>query len=179
MDIPCYNEKVNLMPIGREKGFFMIKFEKKQVKIVSLTIALFFMLGVVGLALSQSGKSYAAGSSNNSNIGVVNHQMLVSQLPEMAKAQEDMQAAIEAAKKEFDAKTASMNEQDKQAYYGKVQQELSLKQQQLVSPVFEKVDAAIKAVADAKGLSVVMDKANVVYGGQDITDEVTKKLSGK
>ena len=146
---------------------------------MSLAIAVFFVLGVVGLALSQSGKSYAAGSSNSSNIGVVNHQMLISQHPEMAKAQADMQAAVEAARKEFDAKTASMNDQEKQAYYTKVQQDLSLKQQQLISPVIEKVDAAIKAVADAKGLAVVMDKGNVVYGGQDITDEVGKKLTAK
>lgn len=179
MDVPCYNKKVNLMPIGREKGFFVLKFEKKQVKIVSLAIAVFFMLGVVGLALSQSGKTYAAGANNSSNIGVVNHQMLVSQQPDMAKAQETMQAEVESARKDFEAKTASMNDKEKQDYYAQVQQRLALKQQELITPVMDKVDAAIKAVADAKGLAVVMDKGNVVYGGQDITDEVGKKLSGK
>jgi outer membrane protein len=157
----------------------MLKLQKKQVKIVSLTIAIMFVLGIVGLALSQSSTSYAADAKSSSKIGVVNHQMLVAQHPDMAKAQQDMQAEVEQAKKDFEAKSASMNDKEKQDYYAQIQQRLSLKEQQLIAPVFEKVDAAIKAVADAKGLSVVMDQGNVVYGGQDITDEVGKKISGK
>lgn len=157
----------------------MLKLGKKQVKFVSLTVAVLFMLGVVGLALSQSGKTYAAGANSSSNIGVVNHQLLVSQHPDMAKAQEAMQAEVEQARKDFEAKAATMNDKEKQDYYAQIQQRLSLKQQELVNPVVDKVEAAIKAIADAKGLSVVMDKGNVVYGGQDITDEVGKKLTGK
>ncbi|WP_378950967.1 OmpH family outer membrane protein [Pelosinus sp. sgz500959] len=156
----------------------MLKFGKKQVKIVSLTIAVFFMLGVIGMALSQSGKSVAS-ASGSSNIGVVNYQVLISQHPDMAKAQEAMQAEVEQAKKDFETKSATMNDKEKQDYYAQVQQRLSLKQQELTGPVFDKVEAAIKTVADAKGLSVVMDKSNVVYGGQDITEEVGKKITGK
>jgi len=157
----------------------VLNLKKKQVKFVSLAIAVFFMLGVVGLALSQTGKTSVASASGSSNIGVVNQQMLVSQHPDMAKAQEAMQAEVESAKKDFEAKSATMNDKDKQDYYAQIQQRLSLKQQELIDPVLSKVEAAIKAVADAKGLSVVMDKGNVVYGGLDITDEVGKKINGK
>ena len=157
----------------------MLNLKKKQVKIVSLAIAVFFMLGVVGLALSQSGKTSVASAGSSSNIGVVNQQLLVSQHPDMAKAQAAMEAEVESAKKDFETKSASMNDKEKQDYYAQVQQRLSLKQQELITPVLDKVEAAIKAVADAKGLSVVMDKGNVVYGGVDITDEVGKKFTGK
>ncbi|SFL62140.1 OmpH family outer membrane protein [Pelosinus propionicus] len=157
----------------------MLKLQKKQVKFVSLAIAVMFLLGIVGLAVSQSSTSYAAESNNSSKIGVVNHQLLVSQHPDMEKAQQTMQAEVEQAKKDFEEKSATMNDKEKQDYYAQVQQRLTLKEQELINPVFEKVDAAIKAVADAKGLSVVMDKGNVVYGGQDITAEVGKKISGK
>ena len=146
---------------------------------MSLAIAVFFMLGVVGLALSQSGKTSVASAGSSSNIGVVNQQLLVSQHPDMAKAQAAMEAEVESAKKDFETKSASMNDKEKQDYYAQVQQRLSLKQQELITPVLDKVEAAIKAVADAKGLSVVMDKGNVVYGGVDITDEVGKKFTGK
>lgn len=156
----------------------MLNLGKKQVKIVSLTVAVLFMLGVVGLTLSQTGSKTSAAGSNSSNIGVVNHQLLVSQHPEMAKAQETMQAEVESAKKDFEAKSVSMNEKEKQDYYAQVQQRLTVKQQELINPVLDKVEAAIKSVADAKGLSIVMDKSNVVYGGQDITDEVGKKITG-
>ena len=97
----------------------------------------------------------------------------------MATAQAAMQAEVEQAKKDFDEKTATMNDKEKQDYYAQVQQRLTLKQQELITPIFDKVTAAIKAVADAKGLAVVLDKNNVVYGGQDITDDVMKKITGK
>ena len=157
----------------------MLNIGKKQVKFISLSIAVLFMLGVVGMALSQTGKTSTASASGSTNIGVVNQQMLVSQHPEMAKAQAAMEAEVESAKKDFETKSASMNDKEKQDYYAQVQQRLSVKQQELINPVLDKVEAAIKSVADAKGLTVVMDKGNVVYGGLDITDEVGKKITGK
>lgn len=163
----------------REGDQLMLKFEKKQIKIITLAIAVFFVLGIVGVAVTQFGSSHAAAAGSASNVGVVNHQMLVSQHPDMAKAQQAMQAEVDQAKKDFEAKSATMNDKEKNDYYMQLQQRLNLKQQELIGPVFDKVDAAIKAVADAKGLSVVMDKSNVVYGGQDITDEVLKKFSDK
>jgi len=152
---------------------------KKQVKIVSLTVAVLFMLGIVGLALSQSGSTSAAAASSSSNIGVVNYQVLVSNHPDAAKAQETMQAEVESAKKDFETKSANMNDKEKQDYMAQVQQRLSLKDQELSDSLRSKIDVAIKAVADAKGLTIVMDKGNVVYGGLDITDEVGKKITGK
>ena len=157
----------------------MLKLGKRQVKVVSLAIAALFILGVVGIALSQSGRTSVAAASSSSNIGVVNNQLLISQQPDMAKAQEAMQAEVAQAKKDFEAKSATMNDKEKQDYYAQTQQRLSLKQQELIAPVLDKVNAAIKEVADAKGLAVVMDVSNVVYGGQDITAEVGKKLTGK
>lgn len=157
----------------------MLNLGKKQVKIVSLTVAVLFMLGIVGLALSQSGSTSAAAASSSSNIGVVNYQVLVSNHPDAAKAQETMQAEVESAKKDFETKSANMNDKEKQDYMAQVQQRLSLKDQELSDSLRSKIDVAIKAVADAKGLTIVMDKGNVVYGGLDITDEVGKKITGK
>lgn len=156
----------------------MLKIDKKQVKIISLAIAVIFMLGVVGLALSQSGKTYAA-DSNDSNVGVVNKQMILAQHPDVAKAEETMKAEVEQARKEFEEKSAGMKDEEKQAYYMQVQQRLTAKKQELLNPIMEKVDAAIKATAEARGLAVVVDKNNVVYGGRDITEDVLKKIGAK
>lgn len=155
----------------------MIKFEKKQVKMISVAIALVFVFSVVALAVSQSGSSIASAAGSPSSIGTINQQLIVSQHPDMAVAKEAMQKEIEAAKADFDAKSASMNDQEKQAYYQQLQQRLANKEKELIQPIFDKVDAAIKSVAEAKGLSVVLDKNNVVYGGQDITGDVVKKIS--
>ena len=150
---------------------------KKNVKTVALAIAAAFLFGVAGLAVSQT--THVASAAPASSVGVVNYQMVVQQHPDLAKVQTTMQAESEAAKKEFDAKAASLGDKEKQEYYMQLQQRLELKNQELMVPLFSKVDAVIKEVADAKGLSVVVDKGAVIYGGQDITDDCVKKVSGK
>lgn len=152
----------------------MMKLEKRQIRMISLAIVAFFVLSVVGLAVSQSGSvGHAAASSN---VGVVNYDMLVSQHPDYATAQKTFEAEVEQAKKDFEGKAASMNDKEKQEYYMQLQQRLQLKKAELLGGVNDKVTAAVKAVADAKGLAIVIDKSNVVYGGQDITEDVIKKF---
>lgn len=154
----------------------MLKLQKKQIKMISLTVAILFVLGIAGLALSSTGVSHAANAGSSSNVGVVDYQMLVYQHPDTKKAEETMQAELKAAQQDFESKSANMNDKEKQEYYMQVQQRLNLKQQELRGPILDKINAAIKAVAEAKGLSVVLDKNDVVYGGQNITDEVLKKI---
>ena len=155
----------------------MFKNNKKNVKIVALAIAAAFLFGVAGLAVSQT--THVASAAPASNVGKVNYQMLVQQHPDLAKVQSTMQTESEAAKKEFDAKAASLGEKEKQEYFMQLQQRLQLKNQELMVPIFNKVDAVIKEVSDAKGLSIVVDSAAVIYGGADITDECVKKITGK
>lgn len=155
----------------------MFKNNKKNVKIVALAIAAAFLFGVAGLAVSQT--THVASAAPASNVGKVNYQMLVQQHPDLAKVQSTMQTESEAAKKEFDAKAASLGEKEKQEYFMQLQQRLQLKNQELMVPIFNKVDAVIKEVSDAKGLAVVVDAAAVIYGGADITDDCVKKITGK
>lgn len=155
----------------------MIKFEKKQVKWISIAIAFVFIGSVVALAVSQSslgGVASAAGSA--SKIGVVNYQALLAQHPDMPSAEETLKQETEAAKAEFEEKSKSMNEQEKAEYYQKLQQRLSAKQRELLQQIMAKIDGEIKTVSDARGLSVVLDQNNVVYGGVEITADVAKKF---
>lgn len=154
----------------------MIKFEKKQIKLISVGIALVFVLSIVGLAVSQSSVGFAS-AANSSSIGVVNFQQLVMQHPDMEAAQKSFQNEREQTKKDFDEKSANMNDQEKAAYYQQLNQRLANRQRELMEPVLAKINDAIKAVADAKGIAVVLDKNEVVYGGQDITADVAKKFA--
>jgi outer membrane protein len=143
----------------------MFKINSKKVK--NIFLAAFVLFSIV--AVTQPSTTYAA----------VNYQLLVQQHPDMAQAQTTMNAAITQAKSDFDAKSANMNDQEKQSYYQQLQQGLQVKQQELLGAIQDKVNAAVKAVADTKGLIVVVDKSVTVYGGQDITDDVMKKITGK
>jgi outer membrane protein len=155
----------------------VFKNNKKNVKIVALAIAAAFLFGVAGIAVSQT--SHVASAAPASNVGKVNYQTLVQQHPDMAKVQTTMQAESETAKKEFDAKSASLGDKEKQEYFMQLQQRLQLKNQELMVPIFNSVDGVIRQIADAKGLAVVVDAGAVIYGGTDITDECAKKISGK
>lgn len=154
----------------------------KNVKLVSLFIAAVFVLGCFALSLTQSGfGKVASAASSESSIGVVNYQILVRQSPDVAKMQTEMQAFVEATQKDFAEKSASMaNDAEKKRYFDQCQQRIQAKEKELMEPILASVEAQIKKVADKKGLKVVVEKAAVIFGGVDITDEVAKAMqSGK
>ena len=149
----------------------------KNVKVISLFIAAVFVLGCFALSFTQSGfgKSASAASSESA-IGVVNYQMLIAQSPDLNSVDEAMRKEVETAQKDFNEKSKNMNESEKRRFYTQTQERLQNKQKELMDPVLKKIEESIKKVADKKGLSVVVEKATVVYGGVDITDEVAKTL---
>lgn len=155
----------------------MIKLEKKQVKFVSILIAVIFIGSVVALALTQTGNIASAASS--SSVGIIDYQQVMSSHPDVQNLQGQMETAIADVKKEFDEKSADMNDQEKAEYYQQCQLRLAQKQQELLEPIRNAVDEAIKKVADKRGLAVVIDKIAVIYGGQDITQDVITELGKK
>lgn len=149
----------------------------KNVKVVSLFIAAIFVLGCFALSLTQSGFGRSAqAAASESAIGVVNYQMLVAQAPELKTVDATMKTEIEAAQKDFNEKSKNMNEAEKRRFYTQTQERLANKQKELMDPVIKSIEATIKKIADKKGLSVVVEKSTVVYGGVDITDEVAMAM---
>ena len=158
----------------------MIKLEKnqKQIKIVSILIAVVFIGSVVALALTQSGGGIASAAGSN-NVGVIDYRQVMSQHPDLQNIDSQMETAIAEVKKDFEEKSAGMNDQEKQDYYQQSQQRLRQRQQELLEPIEKSVEDAVKQTADTKGLSVVIEKSAVVYGGQDITQDVINRLGKK
>ena len=155
----------------------MLKLEKKQVKIVSVLIALVFIGSVVALALTQSGGLASAASSGT--VGVIDTAAAMSQHPDMQNYQTQLQAAVEEVRKDFETTSANMTDEQKADYYMQCQQKLQQKQEALLTPLEQSFNDAVKKVADAKGLSVVIDKGAVVYGGVDITQDVVSRIGKK
>ena len=155
----------------------MMRLEKRQIKMITLSIVAFFIVSIVGIAMSQNEQLQVAGAAPASSVGVVDYQTLMGMHPDMATAQAEFEKATNEAQQTFNEKAATMNEKEKQDYFMQLQQNLNIKQQALLEPIEKKIEEAIKAVADKKGLSVVVDKSQVVYGGQDITQEVIKNYT--
>ncbi len=153
----------------------MVKLQKTQVKIFCVLLALVFVGSVVALGLSQMGGMNTA-SAASSSVGVVDYRRAMAGHPDYAAASNEMQKAMQEAQMRFEADTANKSEDEKVQAMQQAQAELQQKEQELLADIQKKVDAAVKQVAEAKGLSVVIDKGAVVYGGQDITDDVLKKF---
>jgi outer membrane protein len=143
-----------------------------------IVVALLFILGVVGVIGFNINPAYAAGDAS-AVVGVVNYQLLLSQHPDMVGAQKTITEAAAQAKQDFDAQSSKMSNQDKQDLFQKLQLGLEEKSQALLGPINDKVMAAVKSVASVQGLTVIVDKSNIVYGGQDITDDVMKVITRK
>lgn len=114
-----------------------------------------------------------------SSVGIVDFVYLIDRHPETAKANETLRAEQEAAKKEFAEKSVGLGDKEKQDLDRQLGQRVEQKRLELLKAISDKVLAAVKEVQDAKGLSVVISKREVVSGGVDITEDVLKKITGK
>ena len=126
------------------------------------------------MAAAAPNTAYAAAPATT--IGVVDINLLVNQHPDTAKANEAIKTEAEAAQKEFEGKAAGLGDKEKQDLRVQLTQRVGQKQQELFKGIADKIDAAVKEVAKAKGLAVIVEKSSVVYGGLDITEDVLKKL---
>lgn len=153
----------------------MINFEKKQIKIISFIIAAVFVLSIAAIGISQYDTGMASAASS-SNVGIVDYRQLISSSPQLEQVRQQMQDEQKKAEDDFKEKAANMSDQEKNDYAAKVREDMMKKQKELLDPIVETVKANVQSVADAKGLAVVLDKNSVIYGGQDITQDVMNKM---
>ena len=134
---------------------------KKNVKIFSFALAGVFIASVAAMAVVSMGDT--ANAAPTSDIGVVDQQKLKSTADEMQK--------------DFDAKSAGMSDAEKEKLFNDMQQQFNQKRTFIEKDMEDQVTSAVKSVASQKGLSLVVDKSAVLYGGTDITKEVTDALN--
>ncbi|WP_298702980.1 OmpH family outer membrane protein [uncultured Veillonella sp.] len=149
---------------------------KKNVKIVSLVVAVIFLLGIGAIAYQQMAVPTMAAS--NSNIGVVDtHNIADQNTPAVAEAMQASQALQVELRKEFEEQSANMDDQQKAQLHAQLQKKSQAKAMEIQEKLQKALNDAAQSVAEAKGLSVVLNKEAVIYGGVDITDQVKKKLN--
>jgi len=110
-------------------------------------------------------------------IGVVEFQRCVASHPKMKSVQSQMEAT--GKKKEGEAKAAFDKATSDEKKYEAVQQkrmELMKEERGLMAPLIKDVDLAIRKVAQAKKITVVLEKDATFGGGVDITNDVIAAL---
>lgn len=113
-------------------------------------------------------------------IGVVEAQKVLSEHPKMAQVRKQVESIVQ--KKQNEAKIAIDKEKDnkkKEEIYKTKRNEAATEEQKLMAPLFKDVELAIRTVAKAKGLTIVISKSQTFLGGLDITQDVIQELKKK
>lgn len=114
----------------------------------------------------------AAIAADLTDVGFID-QSALGNLPAFAAANQQLAAYKAQLNTQFAAAMrGAKSDADKQRISLQFQQEFSDKQNELVGPLYQRTQLAIANVSSAHKLSVVVDKRIVIFGGQDITNDV-------
>ncbi len=130
------------------------------------------MVSVMLIVFASASAVFAA-----EKVGVIEPQKILFQHPDFSATQQKVKSVLSV--KENEAKAAIQAETDnkkKAQIYQSKKQEAAMEEQKLMSPLFKEVELAVRKVAKSKGITVVLDKAQVFYGGIDLTNDVIQEL---
>lgn len=110
-------------------------------------------------------------------IGVIEPQKILFQHPKFEQVTKRVQAVLDSKQNEAKSAIEKASDNKKKAeIYATKKQEAAIEEQKLMAPLFKEINLAIRTVAKAKGITVVLDKAQVFYGGVDLTEDVIQQL---
>lgn len=131
----------------------------------------------LALVLSFGIAMPASAAEANGLVGFVNMQVILQNYPgikETAKQIADKQAILQ---KSFDQKAESLGTEEKKHLQAKLNQELAEYENVKMASIKKNIAQAVAAVAENSGIKSVVHNNAMVFGGEDLTDEVVKKLS--
>ena len=143
------------------------------------------LLAMAALVLALAGSAFAAtkaapAKAGTDTVGVIDIDEVTMAHPKMKDVRQQMSKL--AQQKENEAKTAADREKDttKKAQIMQTKRmELVQEQQKLMDPIFRDCQQAVREVAANKKLELVLNKAFVLVGGIDITQDVIQQLAKK
>lgn len=139
----------------------------KKVMGVSLLVLL-LSLCIAGIAAAEE------------KVAIIDPQKVLFQHPKFEQTQKQIKAMME--RKQTEAKAAidkETNNDKKTQIFQSKREEAASEERKLMEPLFKDIDIAIRTVASAKKLTIVVDKNALFFGGLDITDDVVQELKKK
>lgn len=113
-------------------------------------------------------------------IGYVDSQKIMFQHPKFAQVQKQIKDMTDKKMKETKAAIDKETDDKKKGQiYQTKRRELATEESKLMEPLFNDINLAIRTVAGAKKVTVVVDKDAVFYGGTDITQDVITQIKKK
>ncbi len=129
------------------------------------------MAGVAGWSLARADRV--------SSVGYVDTGRVANEFPDMKAMRQQLEKETAAMQQEYDRNAASLSQEEKVKLFQQYQTKLDRKKETLVSAALAKVVQVTGDVARKQGLTVVLEKQSVLYGGTDITDAVIRAGGGQ
>lgn len=134
------------------------------------------IVAVVIVAVTRSGGSVLGQSLS---LGYTDMQRALESHPRKAGSEKALQEFFQAKQQEFQQRAKSMTPAQRQELDQKLQQEFIQKRTELLKGLDADIRVSIEKVARAQGVSIVLDRNVVLFGGTDLTPLVVKELTGK
>ncbi len=148
---------------------------KWNAKTIGIAAAAIVIVGALGFVVARS----APVLGQSISIGYVDMARAVEAHPRKTSAEGALkdyaQTQIADAQQRMKGMTAAQREDVQR----QVNTQLLKKRQELIGGLEKDIRAAIEKIAKDQGLSIVLSRDVVLYGGVDLTDQVIKAISAK
>ncbi len=128
------------------------------------------------VAMMASAAAIGAGVQADAASGYVNLEAVLASNPAFVQAGRTVASEQQRLQREFEQKSRNMSDKDKQALAERLNRQLAEKENQVMRPIQTKLRAAIEKAAKDKKVDIVINAANVVYGGIDLTSDVQANM---
>ncbi len=134
------------------------------------------LLVLIGAAVWQSGPALGQSFS----IGFVDMRRAFDSHPRKVSSERALAEFYQAKQKEFQQRAKDLSPTQRQDLDRQLQQQFVQKEDELQRGLTQDIRAAVEKVGHDRGISIIMDRQVVLYGGVDVTDAVIAQLtSGK
>ena len=141
----------------------------EELKMRKIAVLLLAVLALIALG--------SVAYADEDTIGYVDDMLVLRQFSKFQQAQKQLEELDKrkssAAKAEFDKET---DEVKKRNIIEKLQTEMREEEAKLMNPVLKEVSDTVSKVAKQKGVTLVLNKLLVYYGGIDLTQDVINAL---
>ncbi len=151
----------------------------KYVKVVILAGLMLVIVGAV-VFLGDLGTIQAETKSQaDTVIAYVDVMEVFDNHPQTAAAKAELQDKASELQQQLSVELKDKDQDERQKIIDEYEAQLSQREQELTEQVIASIDEAVREVADEVGVKVVLDKQNVIYGGQDLTEQVKARIAEK
>lgn len=153
------------------------KQDPRKAGLVAVGGAIVLIALIVAVVLATQGGAPVFGQSFT--IGFVDMQRALDAHPRKAASERALQEFFQAKQREFNQRTKGLTAEQRQLLDRELQQQVIEKRQELLGGLEKELRTAVEDVGRAEGVSVVLERAVVLFGGVDLTEQVIKKVTGK